>query len=146
MVYYNIMVDKRDIIREIFDLARHFSVMPKGNKLTIVQLRTLVFIDSMGIVKPTEIAKEFLITPATITSQIDILVNDGWLERSYNTSDRRVIEISLTEWGKKELEIEREKYMEFYQSTLDILSLEEQESLLIMLKKIHNNSSFEDLQ
>jgi DNA-binding MarR family transcriptional regulator len=94
---------KEELITEVFDLGRNISAKQLNSELTMIQLRTVIFVERKGIVKPTEIAKKFSITPASVTSQIDKLVEQGWLERRYNQDDKRVIEVILTEKGKKRL-------------------------------------------
>jgi DNA-binding MarR family transcriptional regulator len=131
---------RKEIIQETLDLARHISATTSDSKLTMIQLRTVVFIAKHGTVKPTEIAKEFLITPATVTSQIDNLVRDGWIKRKYNKKDRRVIEVTLTEKAKKELPIEVENTLKSYEWIFDVLTDDEQECLLDVLKRVHKNA------
>jgi DNA-binding MarR family transcriptional regulator len=94
---------KEELITEVFDLGRNISAKQLNSELTMIQLRTVIFVERQGIVKPTEIAQKFSITPASVTSQIDKLVEQGWLERRYNQDDKRVIEVILTEKGKKRL-------------------------------------------
>jgi DNA-binding MarR family transcriptional regulator len=94
---------KEELIAEVFDLGRNISAKQLNSELTMIQLRTVIFVERQGIVKPTEIAQKFSITPASVTSQIDKLVEQGWLERRYNQDDKRVIEVILTEKGKKRL-------------------------------------------
>ncbi|KUK77538.1 MAG: Transcriptional regulator, MarR family [candidate division WS6 bacterium 34_10] len=94
---------KEELITEVFDLGRNISAKQQDSELTMIQLRTVILVEREGIVRPTEIAKKFSITPASVTSQIDKLVEQGWLERKYNQDDKRVIEVVLTDKGKRQL-------------------------------------------
>lgn len=123
------------MITEIFDLGRYISSNQPDSRLTMIQLRTVMYISKNGTVKPTEIAKTFAITPASVTSQIDNLVEEGWLERQYNQDDKRVIEVSLTERGKRELPKEIQKLESSCDWIFSALSTQEQKDLLNLLKK-----------
>jgi len=128
---------KTDMIKEIFDLARFISSNQSDSNLTMIQLRTVMFIKNKGIVKPTEIAKQFSITPASVTSQIDNLVREGWIERKYNQSDKRVIEVALTSKGENWLPGEVKKLKEFCEPVFQVLNQKEQEILLALVLKIN---------
>ena len=62
------------------DLVKHLDLkMDSECKLSPLQLRTLSYVKEYECVKPTDLAKEFNITPATVTAQIDKLVKRRWL-------------------------------------------------------------------
>lgn len=126
---------KTELIKEVFDLARNISTKKENSRLTMVQLRTVLFVEKKGIVKPTDIAKEFSITPASVTSQIDNLVKEGWLERKYNQDDKRVIEVVISERGKEELSVEIKSLHENSAWLFKALSKEEQGELLDLAKR-----------
>ena len=129
-----------ELITEIFDLARNINSKQRNNTLTMIQLRTALFVHQNGIAKPTEIAKTFSITPASVTSQIDKLVREGWLERKQNQDDKRVLEVVLSKKGESKLE---EEVMNLKRNCLWIfntLDKEEQRELLDLVSRI--NKSF----
>jgi DNA-binding MarR family transcriptional regulator len=126
---------KTDMIKEVFDLARYISSSQPDGRLTLIQLRTVMFVAEHGTVKPTEIAKNFAITPASVTSQIDNLVKEGWLERRYNQDDKRVIEVTITDRGKKELPKEIEKLEENCGWLFNTVSTEEAKQITMLVKK-----------
>jgi DNA-binding MarR family transcriptional regulator len=128
-------VNKIDFIKEVFDLGRYICSKRPSSKLTMIQLRTVMFVSKKGIVKPTEIANKFAITPASVTSQIDNLVKEGWLQRKYNQDDKRVIEVLLTEKGKRDLEVEIKKLEESCSNLFENLTENEQKQLLELSKK-----------
>ena len=128
-----------EIIKEVFDLGRHISSKDTNNRLTVIQLRTVMFVSKEGLAKPTKIAKEFAITPASVTSQIDNLVKEGWLKRKYNRDDKRVIEIELTEKGREELPREIKKLEDSCSTLFEALTDQEQKQLLELVKKANNS-------
>lgn len=128
---------KTNLIKEIFDLSRHITSEQMKSRLTMIQIRTLIYVHENKIVKPTEIAKNFRITPASVTSQIDKLVEDGWLERVRNEDDKRVIEVKLTEKGKRELPNEIEKLHQSCEWIFKSLDQQEQKKLLELVRKVN---------
>jgi DNA-binding MarR family transcriptional regulator len=134
------MSNKTEMIKEIFDIARFIGSNKSESRLTTIQLRTIMYISENGLVKPTEIAKYFSITPASVTSQIDNLVKEGWLERVYNKDDKRVIEVKLTGRAKKELPLEIEKLNKQSSWVFETLDKEEEKELLEILKKLNKKA------
>jgi DNA-binding MarR family transcriptional regulator len=134
------MSKKTELITEIFDIARFIGSNQPEGRLTIIQLRTIMYISKNGLVKPTQIAKYFSITPASVTSQIDTLVKDGWLERVYNKDDKRVIEVKLAERAKIELPVEIEKLNKHCSWIFDVLEESEEKDLLEILKKLNRKA------
>lgn len=129
---------QREILRQALDLVKHLDLNSSGEcNLSPLQLRTLTFVEEKECVKPTEIANEFNITPATVTAQIDKLVKKGWLERCTCKDDRRVVNISLTEKSKKELQPIVETTVLKYKWIFEALTKDEQKKLLDIFIKIH---------
>ncbi|HCC68194.1 TPA: hypothetical protein DEP90_03280 [Patescibacteria group bacterium] len=129
-----------ELIQETLNLARHLSSTCDDCELTMIQLRTVLFVAKHGVVKSVDIAKEFLITSATVTPQIDNLTQNGWLKRTFNKNDRRVIDISLTKRAKQDLPLQVKKVVEANKWIFDILSKKEKKLFLSTLKKVHKNA------
>ena len=56
-----------------------------------------------------EIARYLHLSPASLTTAVNVLVKKGYLEREYSSEDRRVIHVRLTETG----EAANRKYLAF---------------------------------
>jgi DNA-binding MarR family transcriptional regulator len=132
---------KTELVTEVFDLARNVAAKQAKSHLTMIQLRTLIFIRERGVVKPTEIAKKFSITPASVTSQIDKLVNEGWLERISNQDDKRVVEVTLTKKGQRNIDKEVENFESNCSWIFENIDNEEEKQLLDYITRL--NRSFE---
>jgi DNA-binding MarR family transcriptional regulator len=61
-------------------------------------LRLLVARDGL---KSSEVAARGVSTPATVTSVVDTLVRDGYVERRRQDEDRRVVRLFVTEAGRR---------------------------------------------
>jgi DNA-binding MarR family transcriptional regulator len=58
-----------------------------------------VLLDSDGL-KSSEVAARGWSSPGTLTSVVDTLVRDGYVERRSDASDRRVVRLYVTEKGR----------------------------------------------
>ena len=56
-----------------------------------------------------EVARYLHLSPASLTTAVNVLVKKGYVERKYSTADRRVIYVELTEAG----ETANRKYLDF---------------------------------
>ena len=61
-----------------------------------------------------EIARYLHLSPASLTTAVNVLVKKGYLEREYSSEDRRMIYIRLTEEG----EAANRKYLDFVRNML----------------------------
>lgn len=75
----------------------------KQTGLTAPQLLVLHAVAKTGRAKASEIAREIVLSPATVTSIIDRLEKAGLLRRERSTTDRRVVDIILTPEGQTRL-------------------------------------------
>lgn len=98
--YDDILVALRRITRAI-DL--HSKKLVRTSGLTAPQLLVLQSVQSHGRAKPSAIAKDVVLSQATVTSIVDRLEKHGLVTRERTAKDRRVVEISLTEIGKTQL-------------------------------------------
>ncbi len=70
----------------------------------LLHFEIMRFLKEEGTRHPAEIGEKLLIAKAQMTHLIDKLVELGFVQREIDPSDRRTLNISLTEKGKKFLE------------------------------------------
>ena len=132
---------EKQIVQNTFDFIKNIDIKSyKKGELSPLQLRTLVFVKEKGCTKSSDLAKQFNVTPATITVQIDKLVANGWLERCDDGKDRRVINITLTSKAQKEVDHMVRKVIERYDWVFKSLTKEEQETFLNLVIKINQSA------
>lgn len=132
---------QKQIIQNTFDLIKNIELKSyRKGELSPLQVRTLVFIQDKGCVKSSDLAKQFNVTPATITAQIDKLVRNGWLDRCDDGNDRRVINITLTEKADKEVDKLVDQTIKRYEWIFKSLSKDEQKTFLNLVVKINQNA------
>jgi DNA-binding MarR family transcriptional regulator len=84
----------------------------------------------------TEISGELNVAQPTTTVIVNKLVSANLVTRKHSAKDRRVIEIIITPKGKKLLATNEEMRSKQMKIIMKMLSLEDKETLLRILKKI----------
>jgi DNA-binding MarR family transcriptional regulator len=71
-----------------------------AEEVTLTQYRTLVVLASRGPQSLVELADAVAVTPPTATRMCDRLIKKGLIMRRNDTSDRRLIRLTLAERGR----------------------------------------------
>lgn len=131
------------ILGVFFEVSRgireEMSIDCQTAQLTVLQLQSLIFIKKSKTVSMTDLAKMFKISLPTATVLSDKLVNLELVQRQESKTDRRIVNISLTEKGKaflKKAMIIRHQKMN---KLLEYLSLEDRKELLRILSNLSAN-------
>lgn len=90
----------RQIIRAT-DL--HSKRVMKVSGLTVPQLVIMIAIEDLGAVTVRQVSQHVSLSQATVTIILNRLEARGFIVRSRNTTDKRVVNSSLTEKGKEAL-------------------------------------------
>ena len=83
-----------------------------ASDLSVRELHVIEAVSSLsnaGKNTMAEVAKYLHVSPASLTSAVNVLVKKGYIGREYSPIDRRVIYITLTESG----EVVNRKYLDF---------------------------------
>jgi DNA-binding MarR family transcriptional regulator len=76
------------------------SVRAAGLKLSLAGLGVLRILMSEDGLKASEVADRAWSSPGTLTSVVNTLVRDGFVERKPDDADRRVVRLYITEQGR----------------------------------------------
>jgi DNA-binding MarR family transcriptional regulator len=104
--------------------------------ISVLQLESLHFIGTHDRPTMKQVADHLSITPPSATSIIDALVKAKQIERAADTTDRRVVRLTLTTAGKKALEAGFKLQTKRVGEVLAKLDSEEQAHLVQILKKL----------
>ncbi|BAC12029.1 transcriptional regulator (marR family) [Oceanobacillus iheyensis HTE831] len=96
--------------------------------ITVVQLQTMKHISEHPNISLQELAEKMNISKSTVSSTVDRLVKASFLRREQSTSDRRAINLNLTEEGRQK-EAEGKKLFFARLHELSEVSDEDTESL-----------------
>jgi DNA-binding MarR family transcriptional regulator len=102
------------------------------------QYKVLWILMREGILPMTELGKHLYISKPYMTTLIDQLIIDGYVERIPDMRDRRVINISITPAGRKHLQQAGVEYKADIKNILSDLDDNDLEELCQSLKKLHS--------
>jgi DNA-binding MarR family transcriptional regulator len=115
--------------------ARRERVMAK-HRITPRTLDLLVALRRAGepyVRTPSELAHLLVLTPGGVSQRLDRLEQDGWVERSMSTSDRRGVSVRLSADGLARLDALIGDYMAHEEALLHGLSARDRERLAGLL-------------
>ena len=117
-------------------LSKEFE-LSTGFSLTRYQI--LSFLDEKERCLQTEIAGHLEIDPAAITRQLKILEEDGFVKRDRNKDNAREVIVSLTDYGKKELQTCKDKHKNQKTDVAISIDKKDMDQLIKVLNKIEEN-------
>ncbi|KGK90251.1 MarR family winged helix-turn-helix transcriptional regulator [Clostridium sp. HMP27] len=106
------------------------------------EARVLLCIDFLSKEKKckvniSEISKNLSITSPSTTEFVKNLTNKGYIERHINQNDKRVIEITLTDEGKKIVQDLKKYFNSLFSGIIERLGIEQSELLIELLDKVN---------
>ncbi|WP_242985349.1 MarR family winged helix-turn-helix transcriptional regulator [Vallitalea okinawensis] len=104
--------------------------------MTTSQFGVLEVLYHKGDLRIREIIEKTLSTGGNMTVVIDNLQKDGLVSRYPDPADRRATLISITDKGKQLMDDIFPRHLDSLNEIYDVLSKEEKEILLVLLKKL----------
>ena len=98
--YDNVLIALRRITRAIDLQSRR---LQKATGLTASQLIVMDVIEKLGNPSPSAIAREVILSQATVTSLLDRLERHNLVQRHRSQSDKRQVHVELTPAGQDKL-------------------------------------------
>lgn len=111
----------------------------EGSGFDDLTINDVHVIDAIGLGEPknmTAISRELSVTVGTLTIAMNGLVKKGYVDRQRSEKDRRRVNISLTEKGRRAFESHAEFHRAMVDKIAGNLSLEEMESLMNLLTRL----------
>ncbi|MGT2930442.1 MarR family winged helix-turn-helix transcriptional regulator [Streptococcus dentasini] len=103
--------------------------------LTPAQFSVLDVLYSKGSMRIGELVSSILTTSGNMTIVIKNMEKSGWIRREASKRDGRAYIIHLTKKGRRIIERALPAHIEAVEETFSILTQEEQEQLITLLKK-----------
>ena len=97
-----------EIVPEVMQEIRHHVRMQRGRDLSILQLRTLAFLDRQPGAPLSAVADHVGLTLPSMSTQVSKLVERDLISRTTLATDRRYVALQLTERGATLLATVRE--------------------------------------
>ena len=82
----------------------------------------------------SEISKEVGLEKSSFTRSVDHLINNGFIQKKYSKTDRRIIHILFTAKGLKALKLIREDWEKYFESLISVLSSSEKQEFFSAIK------------
>lgn len=114
----------------------HSKKLEREAGLTVPQILIMQAVDATDSLPVSEIARRVSLSQATVTSILDRLVKKGFVRRDRNSTDRRIVSISLTPSGKNQIFNAPELLQEDFLNRLGELEPWEQKMLTSALERI----------
>ncbi|KCZ52051.1 MarR family winged helix-turn-helix transcriptional regulator [Hyphomonas pacifica] len=134
------MSDHHDLLIALRQITRAIDLnskrLAKTSGLTAPQLLVLQTLARSGWDKPSEIARQIHLSQATVTSIVDRLEAAGLVERKRNQDDRRVIDVVITERGRKNLADAPEPLQEGFLKRFEALEMWEKTLLVSSVQRL----------
>ena len=128
-----------DIFENLSRLERHNQTILGVKKSEARVLLCVEFLhkEKNCKVNISEISKNLSITPPSTTEFVKNLINKGYLEKHIDQNDKRFIEITLTDKGKKIVQELKEYFNSLFSGVIERLGYEKSELLLELLDTIN---------
>ncbi len=107
--------------------------------LSITEIHTIEAVGLYGSKTMSEVAAELGITMGTLTIAVDKLIKKDYLERSRSSSDRRIVNVSLTKRGKLAYRIHEKFHLDMVKAIMLDFTPQEEEVLLTALSKLNQH-------
>ncbi|WP_257447274.1 MarR family winged helix-turn-helix transcriptional regulator [Archangium lipolyticum] len=104
--------------------------------LTPPQLHSVAWLGRDGPLSMGELARRVGVTEKTITGIVDRLEREGYAQRARDSSDRRVVHVSLTPRGKETADRVHTQALESLRAFLSLLDGKERTALLRVFEKL----------
>ncbi len=108
----------------------------KEGEISHFQFEVLDYIHANPNATMREVAEYFGVSPPSITTTIQQLVNNGYLVRTFDEKDRRIIRLKLTKEGKKIWESANNALQSRMAQMIYTLTEEEKQTFITIIKKL----------
>lgn len=134
------------LIRKLVQGAELYTKeLSRNHSITSAQLNCLLALYENGPLPPSQVAKHMMVRSSTVTGVIDRLEVKGLVKRERNSPDRRIINIRLTERGKKIAEIAPPPIQQRVIEGLQKLPLKELDEIIFSLSKLTKMLDVQDI-
>ncbi len=127
-----------DLFNDILSIEESFLRKGEFKDLSMRDFHIIEQMSRLSHTNMTLLAKNVRVTKGTLTVAIDNLVRKGYVERSRKSSDRRMVEVWLTDKAKSAEEIHAKFHDEMIRDVISDLAPEELEVLELALSKVND--------
>lgn len=138
------MEHKDEMTHELFTFFNSFSSWEnsviRSSDLTVSEAHAIEVLGKHGQMNMKNLAQKLGVTTGTTTVTVDRLEKKDYARRQSVKEDRRVHLITLTEKGQRAFDEHHQYHSDLTEQILSVLSHEETDQLLSILKKINTEA------
>lgn len=139
--------ENRQLLNELLvELFNHILLLEernlKNNGLNGVSINEVHIIEAIAKVESpsmSEVANRLMVTPGTLSTSVNRLIQKGFVTNARSIEDRRVVLLSLTDKGKEVFRIHEEFHKNMINRMLDTTDFNENE---VLIKSLYNLMDF----
>ncbi len=128
-----------ELINRIWELEGNAIITEEFRDITNNDMHVIEAIGLDGSKNMSAVAKQLNITVSSLTTAMNSLVRKEYVTRSRSTSDRRVVEISLTEKGKQAYLHHEDYHRQMIEAAIEGMTPEE---IPVLVKLLENLREF----
>ncbi len=136
-----------NIQKYIHEISQFTPVLDKGlvsmethgtgcGMITPSQFAMLTYIMNSPDCKMSDLGKAFDVKLSSITGMIDRLENEGFLKRTRDAADRRVVHVNVTAKGDRAVKDMKQKQKKHMSFILELLTDNERQCMVNIIRKI----------
>ena len=127
------------LIHEVWELEEQAIIVGEFRDITNNDMHIIEAIGLDGNITMSAVAKKLSITPGSLTTAMNGLVNKKYVERERGEVDRRTVYVHLTEKGQRAF-VHHANF--HHRMTTAVLSQLDESEVSVLLKSLQNLSTF----
>lgn len=127
-----------ELFKDILTIEEHAMKNAQVFDLTIREIHTIEAIGIEGKRTMGDVAETLRVTLGTLTTSVNRLVNKGYVKRTKDKKDKRIVLVSLTSQGKKAFDIHKDFHDRMIEEIVRDLKLHEDALLISSLAKVRD--------
>lgn len=129
-----------DLLVELFNhilLLEERNLKNNGLKnVSINEVHIIEAIEKAEVPSMSEVANRLMITPGTLSTSVNRLIQKGYVKSERSTQDRRVVLLSLTDKGQEVFQIHEDFHKKMINRILSTTNFNEDELLIQSLENL----------
>jgi len=130
------MYEMEALMRNVYRKLRQEMNLVYDNEMSRNEFFILKTLYELGPKKSSDLSKMLNVSASHITAITDSLVEKKWIDRVRSIQDRRIVDIHLTEEGKKTLLLFEKKKTDFLLEKFNEFSEEDIKNFIILFNKL----------
>lgn len=130
------MYEMEALMRNVYRKLRQEMNLVYDNEMSRNEFFILKTLYELGPKKSSDLSKMLNVSASHITAITDSLIEKKWIDRIRSVQDRRIVDIHLTEEGKKTLLLFEKKKTDFLLEKFNDFSEEDIKNFIILFNKL----------